>query len=416
MLIYWKIRYLDRTTREFGDRSLYLETTALVPVTKAAIELAVEAKTQAERRRFLRYRSLFKEDNTSQTMDEWRKTPGGDFRCVPIHEYFEDETGEELSQTELMRVLTGDPAAVYIPHGFKQHDIDLHLAEPSPVPLGDAPLPIEKLKVLAYFSRDVKELSDTAFMKDGAGTLRAVGKSPDFVGSDPVLETAVTDDEIRSHTTIFRRLYMEREPANFLKAAAIFVEGIGDHPYGKWIAGAADEYKAGLGTPPTSLPFAKNDQIKFSRKDLLDAFIYTRYAHQPNFDQQPEKTYPPDRERQYQDCLAQAAGRKGLLAWLFLTELRICSGEMVGPGRLISSWFDHHCRHHNVSVDVLSSLLDDHPGIGTKEKEADRKARVFDEKAQQLAEDLWKQAGEPAGGPGHFRKCAEDQLRKATEG
>ena len=103
MLIYWKIRYLNRTKKEFSDRSLYLETESLDPLARAAVELAVEAKTQSDRRTFLRFRPLFQEDNTSQTMDEWRKNPGGDFRCSPVSEYFEDENGEEISDDEMGR-------------------------------------------------------------------------------------------------------------------------------------------------------------------------------------------------------------------------------------------------------------------------------------------------------------------------
>ena len=47
MLILWKIRYIDKTTRELNDRYLYLNTTLLGPVVKGAVELAVDAKSQA---------------------------------------------------------------------------------------------------------------------------------------------------------------------------------------------------------------------------------------------------------------------------------------------------------------------------------------------------------------------------------
>jgi hypothetical protein len=45
MILLWKIRYLDRSTREFGDRFLYLDTKTLDPANTAAVEFAVESKT-----------------------------------------------------------------------------------------------------------------------------------------------------------------------------------------------------------------------------------------------------------------------------------------------------------------------------------------------------------------------------------
>ena len=45
MMLFWKIRYLDRTDKQFKDRHLYLRTETLEPVTRAAIELVTEPKS-----------------------------------------------------------------------------------------------------------------------------------------------------------------------------------------------------------------------------------------------------------------------------------------------------------------------------------------------------------------------------------
>ncbi len=37
MLIFWRIRYLDRTDKQFKDRDLFLDTMLLPPATKAAV-------------------------------------------------------------------------------------------------------------------------------------------------------------------------------------------------------------------------------------------------------------------------------------------------------------------------------------------------------------------------------------------
>jgi hypothetical protein len=68
--------------------------------------------------------------------------------------------------------------------------------------------------------------------------------------------------------------------------------------------------------------------------------------------------------------------------------------------------------HHNITPDVLHSLQDVHSGIGTAEKDEDRRERLFNEKAEQLAAALWEQADRPAGGPSQFLADARDQLRR----
>src|SRR4051812_21386560 len=112
--------------------------------------------------------------------------------------------------------LTGDPDAVLFPAGTEQHIIEYALAERRPIPIYKISLSQDQLKILGYFVRDLRELLASAFYKDGPGELT----STDSRG--PTLQTAVSDEEIRSFVTIFRRLYMENEPANFLKAVAVF--------------------------------------------------------------------------------------------------------------------------------------------------------------------------------------------------
>lgn len=177
MLIHWKFRYLNRATKEFGDRNLFLETNSLDPLTKAAVELAVEAKTRSEKRKFVGYRKLFKEDNTLKPFEDWQKNPSERRQGDPLDDYSEDETGQEISVDEIARILTGNPNARVVPHGYKQHDVQLWLSEPRPVPIGEVSLSQEDLDLLGYFARDFQELYDSAFIKDGPGRLVGLGGS-----------------------------------------------------------------------------------------------------------------------------------------------------------------------------------------------------------------------------------------------
>ncbi len=401
MMLFWKIRYLDRTDKLFKDRFLRLLTTTLDPVARAAVELVVQNKSSKTERDILKYRHLFIEGNP-----EFR--PSGPEECgqfICLQNYFEDETGKEIAANEVASILTGGPTAVLIPSGVKQHDLDLILAERKPIPDAGVSLTTEEVRILGYFARDLKEMLTSAFIKESPATISCseLTWSPN---TNSTISTAATDEEIRSFVTIFRRLYMEGEPANFQKAARIFEKALGDHPYAKWVAGAASEFQKRLAAVPDFRPVVQAGTCAFTTKRLIDVFLYTQYAHQPD-----EK-----RQRQFAQCLAEVHGKRDVLTWLFLNEIWKCGLEIGNAGRVISAWFRHWCEIHRVSPDVLGSLRDAHSGLGAVEKEEDRRARLFQEKVEELAEELWKQNGRPAGGPREFRVTAQDRLTQMLEG
>ena len=238
-------------------------------------------------------------------------------------------------------------------------------------------------------------------MKDGSLTIKNVN-------GDPVLETAVTDDEIRSFVTIFRRLYMtgKNDPASFLRMTGVFTRAVGDHPYGAWITGVADEYQTRLDSTPDMRPILQAGTYTFTAKRLIDVFLYTQYAHQPS----------KQRQRQFNECLRQLQGKRSLLTCMFLLELRKCSVLIIRAGRGIAHWVSLYCDHHEVEPDVLHSLRLDHPGLGTAEKDEARRERLFREKAEELAMELWKQNERPEGGPAQFLPIAREKLGRALEG
>lgn len=401
MFLTWAIVYLDRTDeqrcsreRQFQDRHLYLDTSTLDSATRAAIELLIESGKSSTERSILKFRNLFKglrEEELKVAIAN-----ASEFRTVSLDNYTEDETGKELSNAEVGELLTGSPTAILLPPGARPHDIDYMLALPTAIPVAQAQLSKDEIRLLGYFSRDLKELTESAFWKDGPGTL-------EFAAKDPKLKTAVTDDELRSFVTIFRRLYMETEQANFLKAVKVFERAVGNHRTGNWVVAEAASYTDYLQRPPWFPPAAPSGGFTFSSKRLIDVFIYTQYAHQPK----------PNRERQFNECLAEIGGKKPVLIWLFLRALQAASFMYRNAGKSIVLWFNCYCEHHQVSPAILASILDDNPGIGAQEKEADRKARLLREKAEQLAAEIWKEKGSPGGGPVQFLDQAREELNKA---
>ncbi len=400
MMLFWKIRYLDRADQQFKDRLLYLRTDTLDdPATRAAVELIAENQSPKTTRDILRFRHLFLEDR-SQNFAHDANSYAGSVRSVgPCGDYFEDDAGREISHNEMAQILTGDPMARAFPAGTPHYYVDFMLAERRPIPLAGITLPADELRLLAYFVRDLKELSESSFMRDGPGALKSSGVLVS-VSSDLSLETAASDEEIRSFVTIFRRLYMRNEPANFQKAVDVFVRALGDHPVAKLVEGVANSLRDRLDKVYASA--MPRVTCTFTSKRLIDVFIYTQYAHQPN----------EQRQRQFAECLNEVGGNRALLTWLFLTEIWKCSVEIRNAGAWMAEWFRRYCDHHGVSPDVLRSMRDDHAGLGAIEKQEARSARLFDEKAVELARELWNQHGRPEGGPDQFRPAAREQLLK----
>ncbi len=257
----------------------------------------------------------------------------------------------------------------------------------------------EQLNILGYFTRDLRELLSTALYKDGPGSL-----SGPWSDGRLHLKTAVSDEEIRSFVTIFRRLYMEKEPANFGKAVAVLATALFGHPVAKWVQAVATEYDKSLEQPPDSVPMVGPQKLPFSRKRLIDVFLYTQYAHQPD----------DRRSRQFNECLSAVGGNRSSLMWLFLTEIWKCAIEFRNAGAVIADFNDRYRQCHRPNSEVLASVRTHHPGLGALEKKEAQEARILREKAEELAVTLWERAGRPEGGYTAFTKAALDQLKTAT--
>ena len=399
MMLFWKIRFFDRKQGKLDDRLLYLDTTKLTLELRAAVEIVADAKTNAEQRKILQFKYLFKEGKMEDAGEpaEW-----GSFSFVGPVEYFEDCDGNELSQDALASLITGKQNVKTIPHGARQHDIDLMFSESKPIPF-DAAISQEEIDLLGLFGRDLAELMSSTFLKEGPGSIKATGDFSNAT-SIPKLVTATTDEEIRSTVIIFRRLYMEKEPANFQKTCTLMSQILASHPYGKWLKGAASQFESELNSPANILPFVKN--VTFTRKRLVDVFLYTQYAHQPS----------DKRTKQYHECLLELGNRSEMLTWMFLTELWKLSLEIGNAGRFISAWFRRYCDHHNVSPNIIDSVKMISEGIGSLETNAVRSDRILNEKAIPVAEQLWVDAGKPEGGPHIFHKQARKKVSELLGG
>jgi len=399
MLLFWRIRYLDTRDKQFKDRDLWLETNALDSVTRVAVEATRQLRDIGAEREMLRYRHLFHEsEHTPEELDALYTRHGGmDSFCIA--DYFEDENCKELTCKRMAVALTGDPDAVMLPAGAKKHDIDYMFAPKPAIDLRTVQVDKAGLMALAYFSRDLREMEASNFLVEGPGT---ISSDP---GVGPVVKTAVSEDEIRSFVTLFRRLYMDKEPGNFPRAVEAFAKAVFPHPVGRWVKGIGGEYAHALCAVPNLIPFAPKAQATFTRKRLIDVFLYTQYAHQGD----------RKRERQYAECLAQVNQKRGLLFWVFLMSMWECALHIRHAGIRIASFTEKYCQYYGQPTSVVGRAAD-YIGMGELEKQCDREARVFREKAEELAMELWKQGGRPEGGPAQFLNEARERLKAALKG
>jgi hypothetical protein len=385
MVLFWRIRYLDTRDRQFKDRDLFLDTGDLDPATRAAVEASNELREHRGGAEMMRYRHLFSPMSSAAELQA-RVDQAGSFAAFCVPEYSEDENSKPLSSKEVAVALIGSEDAVMVPSGFRQkHDLEYFLAEKKPIDIAAVHLAPEQAEVLSYFARDIGELAASALFSEGPGTLSGLAVSPRL---PMTIETAVTDEEIRSFVTIFRRLYMTNERANLQGAAAALAAAIGDHPLGKWISASAADIAAKLDRPPEFVPFVGSRALSFSLKLLIDVFLYTQYAHQPD----------ERRLRQFHECLQDVGGDRAVLTYLFLTEVWSLGVQMRNVGVQIVHFFDVYRRHHGLSLDIVTSAGAAHPGVGTLEKKHEREDRVVREKAEELARAMWREQGQPAGG------------------
>ncbi len=393
MLLFWRIRYLDTRDKEYKDRDLWLDTETLDAVTKAAVETTHGLTEPGGGRPMLRYRHLFREQKQSgQELNDLCTRHGG-MSTVSILDYFEDENGKELTPERRGQVLTGDPDVAIFPAGTRQHDIDFMFAPNPNIDLRNISLAQDEVDSLSYFLRDTKELVASEFFQNGPGTLE--------LAEEPRLETATSADEIRSFVTVFRRLYMTKEPGCFVKACKAFSRKV-DHPIGRWVQGECDEYLKALKEKVDRVALVGPRHITFTQKNILDAFIYTRFAHQPQ----------ESRIKQYNTYLAEAES-EDFLEWLFYSCAYSISAHFVNVMVRIEGILEGYLRLHGGAPSFTAPPLQEKAGLAVLEKEQDRQKRIFREKCEELARKLWEESGCPEGGPEVFLPEAEGLLRDA---
>ncbi|MCY2929941.1 MAG: hypothetical protein NTV86_10685 [Planctomycetota bacterium] len=362
---------------------------------QAAVEYASSIRDAGDgAQEMLSYRHLFKEMLTDKERSGVisRAVAGNHFPSIFfLVDYFEDENGNHLSGKRMGELCTGKEGAIVFPSHYRQHDIEFSLASPhAPLDLRKVSFTQEHVDSLAFFLRDARELEGTEVIKNGPGTIEL-----------GLFKTAATAEEITAFVTVFRRLYMLKEAGCFVAACRALSSQI-THPMGKWVKEECDLYLRELDSTPRRFPFPGHESWTFTRKTILDAFIYTQFAHQPQ----------KEAIRKHDSCLREVKDPE-LLRFLFCATAYDMSCHFLNVGRFISDLVAQYQEVHGVSPSFEMAALRDAPGIGELEKRQEKKDRIFREKAGELATRLWQEAGSPDGGQVHYLNEAKKILQKA---
>lgn len=396
MLLIWKIRYLDRPSREMQDRELWLDTSTLDPVTRAAVELSKELDGHDHEKRVARFRSLFQEKIYTQNEVTAIFDSYGKMDCFSIPDYFENETGEKISKYSILSALRPEHAENKKSSVTEEENKHPYRAREGGFNMADVTLNQSQIASLGYFTRDLRELIFSEFVKEGPG--KFVVK-----GSESYVQTSTTSDEIKSFITTFRRLYMTGEPGSFVKAVDVFssIPNAASSGLATWLS---ETYKNELEKPVEGLQ-AENSSLPITKKLLIDAFIYTQYAHQPD----------NRRTKQFNRCLQAVEGNSSRLVWLFLTTVWQMTFPIRNAGKEIVSFYEKYIQLNEESDNIVVSVVDNNPGIGSLEKKSAREDRLFREKAEDISIELWKEKGRPRQGHAVYFEEACRSLKQALE-
>jgi hypothetical protein len=128
----------------------------------------------------------------------------------------------------------------------------------------------DEIDALGFFLRDITEIRASRFCQHNAFSLN----------SHPERLETIPAEFIKAFFVVFRRMYMAQEKGNFVTACDIVAPKV-NTLIGDIIRHHRDEYQTNLNsTPRNVLPFVAGT-VSFTTKELIDAFLYTKIAHQP---------------------------------------------------------------------------------------------------------------------------------------
>jgi len=391
--VLWKIERFNRSTKERSEKWLRLDTATLDAVLRHKVEWCLERHSIFSRD-ILRYRCLFQHAIES-VQESWEADGSHDrWRLIAVHDYAEDDEDKEISFTEIARIVTGEPDILLVPPGMRPHDMQLHyLASNTPLPpnpLDHIHLTQQEIDTLAYYLRDATELKEEHFFRNPP-SLHAQG-------NQQWLET-IPVENIRSFVIVFRKMYMDGEPGNYVKACDVYVRHFLNKRVTDWVSAERRLYEDFLSKQASFFP-GMNPPYSFTNKCLIDAFLYTKFIHQPQ----------ERRIRQFHGFL-QEVGNADRLEFA-------CYNAMLELGRyysrlqwVLSSELPAYLNHTGARPSFDSPPFVNAGGRGSRLTKEELEAKQLHERAERLGYELWTKEGKPEGDLPAYVARAESLLR-----
>jgi len=294
-----------------------------------------------------------------------------------IPDYYEDETGTQITPMEAGQILqlrwTDGTPATLLPHWAGPAEAKLMLAPDEERAIRvDPVLSPEEVDSLWFFTRDMRELRTSVFLRDSAFSL---------VGSQGGTQLkTIPAEHIRSFFTVFRKLYMTKhERGSFPKACDIVIGRLGQL-IGEVVAAYKKQYSDELNSPPR-LPVGKT--VSLSTKKMIDAFLYTQIAHQP------QKGAVRDWH-----TLTEAVGSEAALEFAVYTSAKSLACTIINAGWHIERYLEEYLRRYGGSVSFpKDGFLDGVNGRGDKVPDAVVRQQKKDKAKHRLIQDMMRESG-----------------------
>ncbi len=374
----WKIPTFSRPSGERSEKWVSLDTATLDAVSRHKVELCLERHNTFSRD-ILQYRNLFQE--AAGPIESYLDADQDDHgKLLIVHDYAEDDDDNEISFTEIARIVTGNPDVFVVPPGMRPHDMQLYyVAKNSPLPenpLDHIHLTQQEIDALAYFLRDATELKREPFYLNPP-SLHSQG-AQQWIETIPV-------ESIRSFVIVFRKMYMTGEPGNYLKACDAYTQHFLNKRITDWVSAEKQLYEQFLSKQVCVFP-GLGPPYSFTNKCLIDAFLYTKFVHQPQ----------ERRIKQFREYL-QEVGNAHRMEFACYNAMLELARHYSGLQWVLSNELPAYLNHTGARPSFDSPPFINEGGRGSRVTKEELEARQLHEHAEKLGYELWTNAGKPEG-------------------
>ncbi|MFH1266926.1 MAG: hypothetical protein ABIK89_14460 [Planctomycetota bacterium] len=292
-----------------------------------------------------------------------------------LPDYFEDDAGNGISETEIARVVTGNDNVIAVPAGMREDEIRLRFGgyrSLSESELSGITLEQVEVDALANFLRETTELEQCEFLK-----------SPPIFDSTVGLRS-VGSEYIGAFVQIWRRLYLHDHRGNFKNTCMIYARRFPNKNLADWVTQERKQYHRFLRARAAFFQGVK-PEFSFANETLIKAFLYTKFVHQPTADSIADY-----------DQAVREVGNADRVEFAFYMALWHLAVQFTNVARLIRKDVENYFALSGARPSFDPSPFVDTRGRGAELTAQQQRENALKKRAEKLGEELWIGAGIPA--------------------